>query len=154
MGKFVQIIHQYRNNMLAKIKNPIRNGILEIDSKKAIKLSKAGDGKIEHVTFYDEAQRSWTHKRLSDYFKQGETYGSKLKIKDFPLSKAVFLIRPLDQREDWATILYLIGGGQEIKTGEAGISKWIKTLNVKFSHWRIYDKLTEKEYADGKLINY
>lgn len=153
VGKFIQIIHRYRDNMLAKIKNPIRNGILEIDPEKAIKLSKAGYGEVEHVAIFDEAQRSWTHKRLSDYLKRGGTYGNKLKIKDFPLSEAAFLIWSLDQREDWATIICLIGGGQEINTGEAGISEWIKALNERFSHWKIYisDKLTEKEYADGRV---
>ena len=47
----------------------------------------------------------------------------------------------------------LVGGGQEINTGEAGISEWIKALNEKFTHWKIYisDKLTEAEYAEGQI---
>ncbi len=153
VGKFIQIIHRYRDNMLAKLKTPIENGVLEIDPKKAIKLAKAGYGEVEHVAIFDEAQRSWTHKRLADYLKRGGTYGNKLKIQNFPYSEAAFLIWSLDQREDWATIVCLVGGGQEINTGEAGISEWIKALNEIFTHWRIYisDKLTEAEYAEGRV---
>lgn len=148
VSKFIQIIHRYRDNMLAKIKNPVRNGVLEIDPDKAIKLAKSGYGEVEHVAIFDEAQRSWTHK-----IKRGGTYGNKLKIENFPYSEAAFLICSLDQREDWATIVCLIGGGQEINTGEAGISEWLNALNDKFKHWKIYisDKLTEKEYADGRV---
>ncbi len=153
VGKFIQIIHRYRDNMLAKIKNPVENGILEIDPEKAVKVQKAGYGEVEHVAIFDEAQRSWTHKRLADYLKRGGTYGNKLKVPNFPMSEAAFLIWALDQREDWATIVCLVGGGQEINTGEAGITEWIRALNEKFTHWNIYisPKLTEAEYAEGKV---
>lgn len=153
VGKFIQIIHRYRDNMLAKIKNPVENGTLEIDPEKAMKLAESGYGEVEHVAIFDEAQRSWTHKRLADYLKRGGTYGNKLKVPNFPLSEAAFLIWSLDQREDWATIVCLVGGGQEINTGEAGISEWINALNDKFPHWKVYisPKLTEPEYAEGKV---
>lgn len=153
VSKSIQIIHRYRDNMLAKIKNPVENGVLEIDPEKAVKLEKAGFGEVEHVAIFDEAQRSWTHKRLADYLKRGGTYGNKLKVPNFPLSEAAFLIWSLDQREDWATIICLVGGGQEINTGEAGISEWIKALNEKFQDWDVYisPKLTEPEYAEGKV---
>ena len=153
VGKFIQIIHRYRDNMLAKIKNPVENGVLEIDPHKAVKMEQAGFGEVEHVAIFDEAQRSWTHKRLADYLKRGGTYGNKLKVSDFPMSEAAFLIWSLDQREDWATIICLVGGGQEINTGEAGIAEWINALNEKFPHWNVYisSKLTEAEYAEGKV---
>ena len=151
--KSIQMIHRYRDNMLAKIKNPIENGILEIDPDKAVKMEKAGYGEVEHVAIFDEAQRSWTHKRLAAYLKRGGTYGNKLKVSNFPMSEAAFLIWALDQREDWATIVCLVGGGQEINTGEAGISEWIKALNEQYIHWDIYisPKLTDVEYAEGKV---
>ena len=153
VGKFIQIIHRYRDNMLAKIKNPVENGRLEIDPEKAIKMQSAGYGEVEHVAIFDEAQRSWTHKRLADYLKRGGTYGNKLKVPNFPVSEAAFLIWSLDQREDWATIVCLVGGGQEINTGEAGISEWIRALNETFTHWKVYisPQLTESEYAEGKV---
>ncbi len=153
VGKFIQIIHRYRDNMLAKIKNPVENGVLEIDPEKAVKLQAAGYGEVEHVAIFDEAQRSWTHKRLADYLKRGGTYGNKLKVPNFPMSEASFLIWSLDQREDWATIICLVGGGQEIHTGEAGITEWIKSLNETFTHWKVYisPQLVEPEYAEGMV---
>ena len=153
VSKFIQIIHRYRDNMLAKIKNPVENGVLEIDPEKAVKQKNAGFGEVEHVAIFDEAQRSWTHKRLADYLKRGGTYGNKLKVPNFPMSEASFLIWSLDQREDWATIICLVGGGQEINTGEAGISEWIRSLNETFTHWKVYisPQLTEPEYAEGRV---
>lgn len=153
VGKFIQIIHRYRDNMLAKIKNPVENGKLEIDPTKAVEQEKSGYGEVEHVAIFDEAQRAWTHKRIADYLKRGGTYGNKLKVPNFPVSESAFLIWSLDQREDWATIICLVGGGQEIHDGEAGISEWIHALNDKFPHWKVYisPKLTEPEYAEGKV---
>lgn len=153
VSKFIQIIHRYRDNMLAKIKNPVVDGKLEIDPLKAVKLQQSGYGEVEHVAIFDEAQRAWTHKRIADYLKRGGTYGNKLKVANFPMSEAAFLIWSLDQREDWATIVCLIGGGQEINTGEAGISEWITALNDHFPYWKVYisDKLTEPEYAEGRV---
>lgn len=153
VGKSIQMIHRYRDNMLAKIKNPVENGILEIDPLKAVENEKAGFGEVEHVAIFDEAQRSWTHKRLADYLKRGGTYGNKLKVPNFPMSEAGFLIWSLDQRKDWATIICLVGGGQEINTGEAGISEWINALNEQFPDWKVYisPKLTDAEYAEGKV---
>ena len=151
--KSIQMIHRYRDNMLMKIKNPVENGVLEIDPSKAIRQEDAGYGEVEHVAIFDEAQRTWTHKRLADYLKRGGTYGNKLKVPNFPMSEAEFLIWSLDQREDWATIVCLVGGGQEINTGEAGISEWIKALNKRFTNWKVYisPKLSEPEYAEGKV---
>ena len=153
VSKSIQMIHRYRDNMLAKIKNPVENGVLEIDPEKAVKMETAGYGEVEHVAIFDEAQRSWTHKRLADYLKRGGTYGNKLKVPNFPVSEATFLIWSLDQREDWATIICLVGGGQEINTGEAGISEWIQAVNEDFPHWKVYisPKLTDAEYAEGKV---
>jgi DUF2075 family protein len=116
-------------------------------------LEHTGYGEVEHVAIFDEAQRSWTHKRIADYLKRGGTYGNKLKVPNFPMSEAEFLIWSLDQREDWAVIVCLVGGGQEINTGEAGIGEWIKAINSKFKHWYVYlsHELTEPEYAEGRL---
>ena len=153
VSEFIQIIHRYRDNMLAKIKNPVENGIVEIDPEKAVRLEATGYGEVEHVAIFDEAQRSWTHKRIADYLKRGGTYGNKLKVPNFPMSEAEFLIWSLDRREDWAVIICLVGGGQEINTGEAGITEWINALNNRFKHWNVFisNKLTEPEYAEGRV---
>lgn len=151
--KSIQMIHNYRDTMLAKIVNPVVNETLEIDPEKAVKVKDQGYAEVEHVAIFDEAQRSWTHERLANYLKRGGTYGNKIKVPNFPMSEAAFLIWSLDQRQDWATIICLVGGGQEINTGEAGISEWIKAINEKFNHWKVYisPKLNDKEYAEGKV---
>ena len=155
VSKSIQMIHRYRDTMLNKIKNPVENGVLEIDPTKSVKVDDSGYAEVEHIAIFDEAQRSWTHKRLADYLKRGGTYGNKLKVPNFPMSEAAFLIWSLDQREDWATIVCLVGGGQEINTGEAGITEWLEALNDKFSHWNIFisPKLNDKEYAEGNVNN-
>ena len=153
--EFIQIIHRYRDNMLAKIKNPVENGVVEIDPSKAIKQELTGYGEVEHVAIFDEAQRSWTHSRIANYLKRGGTYGNKLKVPNFPMSEAEFLIWSLDQREDWAVIICLVGGGQEINDGEAGIGEWIKAINNRFKHWNVYlsNQLTDPEYAEGRVYD-
>ncbi len=152
--KFIQVIHNYRDNMLRKIKNPVENGVLEIDPAKAIRVDEqSGYGEVEHVAIFDEAQRSWAHAHLANYLKRGGTYGNKYKVPNFPLSEAAFLIWSLDQRNDWATIVCLVGGGQEINTGEAGIGEWIQAVSEHFPHWQMHisDRLTAPEYAEGRV---
>ena len=148
---FIQMIHHYRDLYLEGTE-VVDGKIVPIEGYFQSHTDKAYIP-AEHVAIFDEAQRSWTHERLAAYLKRGGTYGNKLKVPNFPLSEAAFLIWSLDQREDWATIVCLVGGGQEINTGEAGISEWIKALNNKFRHWKIYisPKLSDKEYAEGKV---
>lgn len=144
---FIQIVHHYRNTSLSKIKTPIRDGILEIDPAKVRKHQEDGYSEVEHVAIFDEAQRAWTQQQLANWLsrKQG--------IKDFPMSEPEFLIWSLDLREDWAVIICLVGGGQEINTGEAGISEWLRAINSSFSNWNVFisDKLRDKEYATGEI---
>ena len=153
VNKFIQIIHRYRDNMMKKIKTPIENGKLKIDPQKAIENGEAGYGEIENVVIFDEAQRSWTHEHLANYLKRGGTYGNKTKVDNFPMSEAAFLIWSVDQRTDWAVIICLVGGGQEIHDGEAGIGEWIQAINERYPNWKVYisNKLTEPEYAEGKV---
>jgi len=74
---------------------------------------------------------------------------------DFDYSEPEFLISCLDRHKDWAVIICLVGGGQEINVGEAGISEWINAVCTSFPHWKIYvsDKLTDSEYAAGQALN-
>lgn len=44
----------------------------------------------------------------------------------------------MNRHSDWCTIVCLVGGGQEINTGEAGISEWIRTLQVRFPDWDVH----------------
>ena len=153
VSQFIQLLPRYRSNMLAKIKLPIENGKLEINETKSIAHKTAGHGEIEHVAIYDEAQRTWTLEHLSSWLARGGSRGGMKKVPDFPMSEAEFLIWSLDLRKDWAVIVCLVGGGQEINTGEAGIGEWIRAVNETFPHWKVYlsKHLTDREYAEGNV---
>jgi hypothetical protein len=72
----------------------------------------------------------------------------------FSQSEPEFLISGMDRHEDWAVIICLVGGGQEINTGEAGIDAWIEAVNSRFPHWdmHISPRLTDSEYAAGRVL--
>jgi hypothetical protein len=61
----------------------------------------------------------------------------------------------MDRHSDWAVILGLIGGGQEINTGEAGIAEWLDILQEKYPNWRVHlsPKLSDSEYASGQAVD-
>ena len=103
---------------------------------------------FEHVTIFDEAQRAWDITQTSNFMKR------KKNVADFNISEPEFLIGCLDRHQDWAVIVCLVGGGQEINTGEAGISEWIESVNRKFPEWHVYvsDRLTDSEYAAGHAL--
>lgn len=153
VSQFIQIIHRYRGNMLAKLKLPIVDGKLEIDETKSIAHHSAGHGEVEHVAIFDEAQRSWDMEHLAGWLARGGSRGGMKKVPNFPMSEAEFLIWSLDLRKDWAVIVCLVGGGQEINSGEAGIGEWIRAVNETFPDWKVYlsKHLTDKEYAEGNV---
>ena len=144
---FIQFVHHYLGNMMNKLKKPIRDGVIEIDPAKADKYKNDGYSEVEHVAIFDEAQRAWTKERLADWLKKHKG------VVDFPMSEPEFLIWSLNLREDWAVIVCLVGGGQEIDDGEAGIGEWLRAVNARFPDWNVFisDQLTGKEYAEGKL---
>ena len=147
---FIQIVHHYRNETLKKLKMPIRDGVLEIDPSKAVRHQSDGYSEVEHVAIFDEAQRAWTKQQLASWLKR------KQNIPDFPMSEPEFLIWSLNLREDWAVIVCLVGGGQEINTGEAGIGEWLRAINASFPDWNVFlsNELTGKEYAEGELASF
>lgn len=143
--RFIQIIHRYRDNMLSKVK--VVNGALEIDPTKELKDEQAGYGEVENIAIFDEAQRSWDKEHIAAWLNRKKGFAN------FPMSEGEFLIWSLDQRKDWAVIVCLVGGGQEINTGEAGIGEWIRALNETFPDWQVHisSQLTAKEYAEGQV---
>ena len=144
---FIQSIHHYRDFALEIIKRPITSNNLEVDPNKRHKSSK---WIVEHVAIFDEAQRCWDQPHLSSWLNR------KKGVSDFPMSEAEFLIWSLNLRSDWALIVCLVGGGQEINTGEAGIAEWINAVRTRFPEWNIYisNQLTDKEYAEGRVNDY
>ena len=149
VSRFIQIIHRYRDNMLAKLKVPIIGSTIEIDPEKVSKAAHSNAAEVENVAIFDEAQRMWDMRHLSAWLSR------KKGLANFPMSEGEFLIWSLDQHKDWATIVCLVGGGQEINSGEGGIGLWIQALNEAFPDWQIYisDKLTDKEYAEGNVAS-
>lgn len=147
VSQFIQIIHRYRDQMLGKLRTPVRDGKVEIDPEKELRDKHAGYAEVENIAIFDEAQRSWDQEHLSAWLKRKKGFN------DFPMSEGEFLIWSLDQRDDWAVIICLVGGGQEINTGEAGIGEWVRAMNETFPDWNVYisNQLTEKEYAEGQV---
>ena len=97
---------------------------------------------LEHVTLFDEAQRAWDSTQTYNFMK-------RRKGKEFQVSEPEFLISCMDRHNDWAVIVCLVGGGQEINTGEAGISEWLNSLQRSYPEWDIYisPQLNDSEYA-------
>lgn len=102
----------------------------------------------EHVTIFDEAQRAWNLSKTAEFMRQ------KKSRPGFAQSEPAFLISCLDRHPDWAVIVCLVGGGQEINTGEAGISEWLDAIQALYPHWRVHvaPTLTDSEYAAGDAL--
>ena len=98
---------------------------------------------VEHVALFDEAQRAWTLEQTSKFMSRRKN------VSDFGMSEPEFLISCMDRHEDWSVVICLIGAGQEINTGEAGMPEWVAALERSFPNWRVYlsDKLGESEYG-------
>ena len=85
----------------------------------------------DHVALFDEAQRAWDLEQTRRFMKL------KKDMPEFDRSEPEFLISCLDRHPDWAVVVGLIGSGQEINTGEAGVSEWIESILRSFPDWRI-----------------
>lgn len=102
----------------------------------------------EHVVIFDEAQRAWNHQMTADFMRR------KKGRPGFTQSEPEFLISYMDRHQDWAAIICLVGGGQEINRGEAGISAWLSAAKDHFPHWKMFisAELTDSEYAAGTAL--
>lgn len=102
----------------------------------------------DHVVVFDEAQRAWNQVKTADFMKR------KKGKPDFTDSEPEFLLRYVDRHQDWAAVVCLVGGGQEIHTGEAGIGAWLDATQRSFPHWEMHisSKLTDSEYAASAAI--
>ena len=86
----------------------------------------------EKVVVFDEAQRAWTREQVVKFMRK--RHGNH----GFDLSEPEFLISVMDRHQDWCVIICLIGGGQEINTGEAGLLEWLTALQDHFSCWLVH----------------
>ena len=122
---FIQNIHHYRDSYLVDPTAP-----------------------YDHVAIFDEAQRAWNKEQTVSFMKR------KKNKPDFDHSEPEFLISCLNRHEDWAVIVCLVGGGQEINTGEAGISEWLAAIKNWYPHWSVHisPNLTDSEYSATDAI--
>ncbi len=123
VASFIQNIHHFRDEAIRDPRPP-----------------------YERVVVFDEAQRAWTREQATKFMQ------TKRSIKDFNMSEPEFLISVMDRHEDWCVVVCLIGGGQEINTGEAGLKEWLSALGTRFSHWDIYisNRLPDPDYVSDK----
>lgn len=115
----IQNVHHFRDDCLADANPP-----------------------AEHVAIFDEAQRAWNLEKTCDFMRR------KKGRCDFSQSEPDYLISCLDRHDDWAVVICLVGGGQEIHTGEAGIGEWLQAIQLKYKQWDAYltNELTDSEY--------
>ncbi|NLW83581.1 MAG: DUF2075 domain-containing protein [Phycisphaerae bacterium] len=123
---FIQNVHHFRDECLSDLERP----------------------PIEHVALFDEAQRAWDLKQTVSFMHRKKNNFT------FNQSEPVFLISCLDRHPDWAVIVCLVGGGQEINIGEAGIGEWVESLIHSFPDWHIYlsSRLIDSEYGAGEVL--
>ena len=124
---FIQIVHTFRDESIKdKIQPP-----------------------IDKIAIFDEAQRAWDKHQLVKFMRD------KKNQTNYDMSEPECFIEYLNRHEDWACIICLVGGGQEINVGEAGIREWFRALNDKFQDWHVYcsDQMTEKEYVGDDKIS-
>lgn len=102
----------------------------------------------EHVTIFDEAQRAWNRAQTEKFMRQKKGHAN------FDVSEPAFLISCMDRHTDWAVIVCLVGGGQEINTGEAGIGEWLRAIRADFPEWQVHlsPHLSDTEYAAGDAL--
>lgn len=125
---FIQNVHHFRDD-----------GIRTLESREV---------PHDRVVIFDEAQRAWDLAKTADFMKRRKG------LPGFNRSEPQFLIEYMDRHPDWAVIICLVGGGQEINTGEAGISTWLDAVREHFPAWRAYisPELADSEYAAGLAL--
>lgn len=122
---FIQNVHHFRDDGLRTLVAP-----------------------LDHVVIFDEAQRAWDRAATAAFIKKQNGRSN------FDQSEPEFLISYLDRHPDWAVVVCLVGGGQEINKGEAGISAWLDAVRDRFREWEVHisPTLTDSEYAAGEAV--
>jgi hypothetical protein len=83
------------------------------------------DPPSNHAVIFDEAQRAWNQAQNLKKFRR-----------DY--SEPEMLLRIMERHQDWAVVVALVGGGQEINDGEAGLEEWGRALIGSAKDWVIY----------------
>lgn len=127
---FIQMIHHYRDLYLEGTQIEVGKivpvpGYFQSHTDKAYIPA-------EHVAIFDEAQRAWTKDELCRFMRE------KKNIKDFPFSEPEYLISCMDRQIDWGVVVCLVGNGQSINKGEAGLTEWIESIHRSYNDWDVY----------------
>jgi hypothetical protein len=117
---FIQNVHHFRDEYLSDTKPP-----------------------CERVVVFDEAQRAWNLAATQNFMRQ------KRNITNFDQSEPEFLLSVMARHPDWCVVICLIGNGQEINSGEAGVSEWIRAAEGLKDNWNIYFSDQLYEYEKG-----
>lgn len=96
-----------------------------------------------HVVIFDEAQRAWDRKMTADFMARKKGHPN------FLMSEPEFLISYMDRHTSWSAIVCLVGSGQEINRGEAGISEWLRAIESRFPHWMAHASPTLLDLDGG-----
>ena len=122
---FIQNIHHFRDEYVRKAAVP-----------------------IERVVVFDEAQRAWNMEQASRFMRE------KRGQAEFEMSEPQFLLSVMDRHKDWCVVVCLIGGGQEINTGEAGLEEWLVAIERNYPDWHAHlsDRLTRVDYFGGSHL--
>lgn len=127
---FIQMIHHYRDLYLEGTE-VVDNEIKPIEGYFQSHADKAYIP-AEHVAIFDEAQRAWTDDELKRFMRE------KKGIRDFPYSEPEYLISCMNRQLDWGVVICLVGNGQAINKGEAGLTEWIESISRSFKDWDVY----------------
>ena len=127
-----------------RLANPVKAFIQNVHHFRDAALRDAGPPS-DHVVIFDEAQRAWSKQKTAQFMK------SRKGLPNFQYSEPEFLMSYMDRHPDWAFVVCLVGGGQEIHTGEAGIGEWLHACKAHFPHWDVHisDSLSDSEYSAG-----
>ncbi|MGY3214088.1 DUF2075 domain-containing protein [Mucilaginibacter sp. HD30] len=92
------------------------------------------------IVIFDEAQRAWNAEQSKRKFQRN-------------FSEAEIMLEIMSRDTGWAAIVALVGGGQEINTGEAGLPEWGKVLKEKFNKWKVYisPQLKKGNHSTGDM---
>ena len=148
----------------ALARNNVKNSSKKITKSEALQKSKAfiqnihnfrddaldvQTPPIEKIVVFDEAQRAWNNQQTSSFMKR------KRGVPEFDMSEPEFLISIMDRHQDWAVIVCLVGGGQEINTGEAGLPEWFSAIRHHYTNWNVFvsNEITDNEYTGNQKLS-
>lgn len=149
--------HQQHGTPLAKARESTKSFIQIIHGFRDASLNNMQNPPVENVVIFDEAQRVWNQSMLSDFMQKKKgpvlnrlTDGQRTYF--LSMSEPELLIDYMNRHQDWAVIVCLVGGGQDINTGEAGIQEWFASLKRSFPDWHVYvsDEINVSEYLGNQ----